>query len=134
MPMFEVTEKFWDGAHMHPPGTKVRLAPEKYDKHLSLTMRPLDDQAKKDMDNFRKKCSTARRVARDPSGQIIMKNGQPVVEDVPIEIPRYQQTESGDLNPNDRDDLRTLAQKASEGVEVVETPKQEVVEKVVSLE
>jgi hypothetical protein len=98
-------------------------------------MKPLDAEASRDLEVFRKKCQRAKRFARDVNGQLIMKNGAPVEEEILIDVPKWQQPESGNLNPNDRDDLRRLASKASEGVEVVEAaPKQEVVEKVVSLE
>jgi len=141
MPLFQVTEEkgFWDGAHLHKQGTKLRISKEKYERHLSLTFKPLDDEAKKDLEIFRKKASSAKvqRIKRDSDGNIVMKNGSPVWEEVVVQVepPQWQQPESGSLNPNDRDDLRRLSAKASEGVEVVEAPpKAEVVEKIVSLE
>ena len=130
MPKFEVTNPlgYWDGAKKHPIGTKIWLDPEDYERLLSVDMKPLDPQAKRDLEAFRKKCSVQRRAVRDVEGKLVLKGGQPVMEDVPIEIPSWMQQKAGTLNPNNPKDLEKLTPR---GARVIEEKPKEPEEEVV---
>ena|ERR1700737_5583435 len=101
MPRFLVTRKpFYDGLHLHKPGTVVEIEPEDYPTLLSRDFEGQDPQAKAAIAKARAEVKNAR--------------GQP-----------YQPplTESGTLDPSKKSDLEKLAPK---GVRVVETPAEPV--------
>jgi hypothetical protein len=92
MPLFKVGRAgFWDGASLHQPGTVLKIEPSEYPRLLKVDMEGMDADANKALAEARK---TVGYVA------------------VPV-------AKAGDLNPNNRDDLRVLAGK---GATVVSTP------------
>lgn len=111
MPKFRVTNPlgFWDGVHKHAPGTVIQLSPEDYNRLLSSDMEPMDAQAKKDLEECRRKWAP-----KGPDGK-------------PLPAQSFIVTTSGDLNPNKLDDLRKMTPRGA----TVVSPANEAVEKVV---
>jgi hypothetical protein len=97
MPVFRVEDEqgYWDGVHKHPRGTLLQIEPQDYDRLLSLAMTGMDPEAKKALVDCRK-----RWAPKDRNGNT-------------IELPRFLETTSGELNPNDLDDLRAMTPKGA---------------------
>lgn len=103
MPKFRTGRTpFWDGVHLHKPGTAIEIDREDYGRLLNPYFVPLDAQAKRDMTAFRAKIEKS-----------IGRAFNPVTE------------EYGNLDPNKPKDLEKLAPRGArpipeQGVEVEE--------------
>lgn len=95
---------FWDGVHLHKPGTAIEIDREDYNRLLNPYFTPLDAQAKRDMAAFRAKIEKS-----------IGKAFNPVTE------------EYGDLNPNKPKDLEKLTPRGARPIPESAAVEEEVV-------
>lgn len=103
MPQFRVLNErgYWDGAKLHQFGTVLEIDPPDYDRLLSNAMEGVDEAGKKALVEQRRKWAV-----KDANGNL-------------VSIPPYLVQKSGDLDPNDRDDLKALTPR---GAKVVSLP------------
>jgi hypothetical protein len=104
MPHFKVNSRpFWDGVVMHPRGTILDIDREDYGQLLCLDFVPMDEQAKRDIEDAKRRCLD--KIADD-------------VEEVTGKRPKLKFNplyleERGELNPNDRDELTGVGRRGA---------------------
>jgi ribosomal protein S19E (S16A) len=118
MPHFKVNSRpFWDGVVMHPRGTILDIDREDYGQLLCLDFVPMDEQAKRDIEDAKRRCLD--KIADD-------------VEEVTGKRPKLKFNplyleERGELNPNDRDELRKLTPRGARVVTKIAKEESKVV-------